>query len=126
MPKRLFLIAALYNFAVGLTALWAFFFHPSLDFFNFNDYIASNPLAVTFIVVLAGIVLLFGLSFWLLFQNFVAYRPMLILGILGKLAIVGMMPILFFLGFASALTFCLSLGDLVFSILFWRVWKQTA
>ena len=109
--KILFVIAALFNFAVGLPMLLA----PEAMLTSLGqpvpDDLLMTRLASLLIVVL-------GIGYGMVARDPVANRPILWLGVLGKAPI----PALVWLsGGAAALAssaFVLSLGDLAFAALF--------
>jgi hypothetical protein len=109
--KLVFVVAALFNFAVGLPMLLA----PEAMLAGLGqpvpDDLLMTRLASLLIVVL-------GIGYGMVARDPVANRPILWLGVLGKAPI----PLLVWLsGGAPALTssaFLLSLGDLAFAALF--------
>jgi hypothetical protein len=122
LNKNLYLIACLYNFAVGAISLAAFYFNPNLVFFTFDNFTPENALAATFMFTMSGNIMLFGAGYFMIYRNQIKNRGMILFGILGKLGIIIFIPTLYFLGKASILSLCLSGVDVLFSCLFLIDW----
>lgn len=111
--KILFGIAALFNWAVGLS--WLFAWPLMQELMQLAPAEGSNRMLINICAVL---VITFGYAYFMVGRDPVTYRPYAILGTIGKLLVVAVIaPVLFSLsqGWILAL---LAMGDLLFALLF--------
>lgn len=112
--RRLFIPAALFNFVAGGLFLLA------MPWLAGPMRIELTPSALPFVHMTAGAVLLLGWGYWQVAVDPVRNRIVIVLGIIGKLAVVA-------IAFGHALAGNIGWGvpaltvvDFVFAILFWR------
>ncbi|MCC6192914.1 MAG: hypothetical protein IT518_00475 [Burkholderiales bacterium] len=112
--RRLFIPAALFNFAAGGLFLFA------MPWLAGSMRIELTPSAMPFVHITASAVLLFGWGYWQAGVDPVRNRIAIVMGMVGKIAVVAV-------AFGHALAGGIGWGlpaltvvDLVFAILFWR------
>lgn len=109
--KAVFALAALFNFAVGLPLLLA----PVAFYTALKQPVPTDLLSVQTAALLISV---FGVGYAMVARDPVANRPIVWLGLLGKAPLPMMVWLQVRAGKASMSAFQLTLGDLVFSILF--------
>ena len=112
----LFLIAAIFNFIVGVSFLAAYPWVSRLLGFEASPDV--------FFHIVAGLVLLFGALYWLIWRNPVRFRLFIPLGAVAKLIFVIAIYAHWILGSTSGLLALLVSADLVFAILFFYVYRE--
>lgn len=110
--RRLFSIAAAFNFVVGLPFLFAM---PQLAELTGMRPVPSEPLMVHLAAVL---VLTFGWGYWRISRDPVANRPIIHMGVVGKSAVVLAGFADWFLGNTNWVFPALLVGDAIFATLF--------
>lgn len=109
--KIVFSLAALFNFAVGLPLLLA----PVAFYTALKQPVPTDLLSVQTAALLISV---FGVGYAMVARDPAANRPVVWLGLLGKAPLPLMVWLQVQAGKASMSAFQLTLGDLVFSILF--------
>jgi hypothetical protein len=109
--KAVFTLAAVFNFAVGLPLLLA----PVAFYSALKQPVPTDLLSVQTAALLISV---FGVGYAMVARDPVANRPIVWLGLLGKAPLPLMVWLQVQAGKASMSAFQLTLGDLVFSILF--------
>ncbi|MHC4415189.1 MAG: hypothetical protein ACYS0G_07895 [Planctomycetota bacterium] len=109
--KPLFIIAALYDFILGLAAL--LFFKPIYNACN-----VTLPNHDGYVQWGAAVVVIFGVGFWLVAQAPARNRDIIIMGILFKIAYAATVLGHFFGGSIPAMWVPFAWVDLVFLVLF--------
>ena len=108
----LFLVAAIFNWFVGGTLLFAYpLMAPLLGL--------AGPPGVFYHIV-TGIVILFGFVYWLIWRDPDRYRPFIGLGAIAKLVFVVAIYAHWLRGSASGMLALLVTADLVFAVLFYQ------
>lgn len=111
--KILFVIAALFNVAVGLSWLAAFPLVQNL--MQLAPAEGSNRMILNICAVL---VLTFGYAYYMVSRDPVKYRPYAVLGTIGKLAVVAVVLPVIIQGGQGYILGWVAMGDLVFALLF--------
>jgi len=109
--KLVFALAALFNFAVGLPLLLA----PVAFYTLLGQPVPTDLLSVQTSALLISV---FGVGYAMVARDPVANRPIVWLGLLGKAPLPVMVWLQVQAGKASMDAFTLTLGDLVFAVLF--------
>jgi hypothetical protein len=117
--KILFSAAAVYNWAACLL-----FIEPLglAAAFNLSHAVSGDPFGQ--IALMA--IFIFGCGYWLVPGNPTEYRGIVILGLIGKLAVVAIAFSHYFFGDVNFNLAGLTLGDVVFSALFIRYLRATS
>jgi len=118
--RALFISAGWFNILAGLPLLVA-----TAAFAGLLG-LQLNPVATMFIQLTACIIVVFGGAYWMIARDPERFRPYVPLGIILKAAV-----IVIFYGhwLAGSIPWplpALASGDIVFGVLFWRYYKQTA
>lgn len=115
-PKRpaLFLIAALWNWSIAVSA----FALPGLVYRLTMPIPAPDNLAMTYLFM--GLVLVFGIGYFWAWQDFARNAPLVRLGVVGKLTVFFIATIAMLTGQIGVLLFVIAFGDLIFALLFLR------
>jgi hypothetical protein len=116
--KRLFLVAALFNWLVALGLL----LDASLLFGLFH--VTPAPVASLFLYWFAGLVAVFGLGYFWVSRDPARNRPIVLLGIVGKLSVLLIGVAAVALGAISWQILLLVSVDGVFAVLFWLALKD--
>lgn len=111
--RRLFGVAALFNFAVAASLLFGRDWMTSLLAL---DAISGSNLQIA--NVAAVLIAAFGYAYWRAALDPRRYRPYIELGVIGKLLVVGAVVAPWLDGAAGWQLPALALGDLLFAILF--------
>jgi hypothetical protein len=114
----LFLIAAIFNWIVGALLLFAY-------------SLVSRVLGIegppdVFFHIVAGIVVLFGFAYWLIWRDLVRFRPYIHFGAAAKLVFVVAIYAHWLTGSASGMLALLVSADLVFAFLFLIYLRRTS
>jgi hypothetical protein len=110
--RFLFLTAAIFNWAVGLSILAGYALAARM-------LELSGPPTV-WVHLVAAIVILFGVAYWLVAKQPERYRPFVGLGAAGKLAFAVVIYYHWFVGDAPVRLAMLVTVDVVFAVLFLR------
>lgn len=111
--KVLFVIAALFNWAVGFS--WLFAWPLVQDLMQLAPAEGSNEMMINICAVL---VITFGYAYFMASRDPVKYRPYIQLGTIGKLlVVVVILPVLWNMSQGWILA-ALAMGDLLFALLF--------
>ncbi len=111
--KVLFVIAALFNFAVGLS--WLVGFDLVQQWMQLAPAEGSNRMIWNLCAVL---VLTFGYAYYMVSRDPVKYRQYAVLGTIGKLAVVAVVLPVIIQGGQGYILGWVAMGDLVFALLF--------
>lgn len=111
--KILFVIAALFNWAVGFS--WLFAWPLTQELMQLAPADGSNRMLINICAVL---VIVFGYAYFMVSRDPVKYRPYATLGAIGKLLVVAVvLPVLINMSQGWILA-ALAMGDLLFALLF--------
>lgn len=111
--RILFVVAALFNFAVGLSLLFAW--PLTQDLLQLAPAQGSNKLLINIAAVL---IITFGYAYFMASRNPVAYRAYIHLGTVGKLLVAAVaIPVLVNRSQGYLIAW-LAMGDFVFALLF--------
>jgi hypothetical protein len=116
--KPLFLTAAIFNWAVGLTLA----FNAGLLFELFQ--VTPAPTEPLFLQLFSWLVIAFGVGYFWVYKDPAANAPIIKLGILGKLSVVLVALACVLAGSVSWQMLLLSSADLVYVVLFWRALRR--
>ena len=117
--RVLFYSAAVFNWVACLV-----FLEPLgiARLFNLSQSVSGDPLDQVALLAIA----LFGLGYWMVGGNPGAHRGIVILGLIGKLGVVAIMfSHYLFIGDVNLNVVVLVIGDLVFSVFFYRFLRST-
>ncbi len=117
--SKLFLIAALFNYAIGFPIL--LFRHWSYDL-SFVEAVGRDPMAMRLWADFGFAVILIGLGYQIVSRNIRSNRGIVLLGIIAKLFDVVNLTLLFFWGFARPIVLIPAFIDGVFAALFVVFW----
>ncbi len=115
--KTMFLTAAIFNWAVGLTLA----FKAEFLFELFR--VTPVPVEPLFLQLFSWLVIIFGIGYFWVYKDPVANVPVIKLGILGKLSVVLVALACVLAGAVSWQMMLLASADLLYVILFWRALK---
>ena len=115
--KAMFLTAAIFNWAVGLTLA----FRAELLFGLFQ--VTPLPTEPLFLQLFAWLVIVFGIGYFWAYKDPVTNTPVIKLGILGKLSVVLAVLACVLAGSVSWQMMMLASADLVYVVLFWLALK---
>ncbi len=115
--NAMFLTAAIFNWAVGLTLA----FKAELLFELFR--VTPVPAEPLFLQLFSWLVIVFGIGYFWAYKDPVANVPIIKLGILGKLSVVLVALACVLAGAVSWQMMLLASADLLYVILFWRALK---
>jgi hypothetical protein len=118
--RMLFISAAWFNILAGLPLLVAMGTVAGLM------GLQLNPTAVLFIHITAGLIVLFGGVYWMIARDPVRYRPYIPLGIILKVLVIVVVYGHWLSGSIPWPLPALAFGDVIYAVLFWRYYKQTA
>jgi hypothetical protein len=110
--RTLFFSAALFNWLVGL----AFLLKPNWVYGFMLDI--PSPASPAMVYLFAGLVLVFGLGYFWVGQDFEQNRPLVKLGAVGKAAVFAIALLLFLRGQATPLLLGAASIDLLYAALF--------
>jgi len=117
--KILFYSAAIFNWVACLV-----FIEPLglAATFNLSHAVSNDPFGQIALLAIAA----FGFGYWMVVSNPVAYRGVVILGLIGKIGVVAIaFGHYFFVGDVNFNLASLTLGDVIFAVLFFRYLKAT-
>ena len=118
--RLLFRSGAIFNILAGLSFLLAP--GPMSTLMGFE----LNPVASMFAQVVFGLVVAFGVAYWMIARDPVRYRPYIMLGLLLKVMVV----VIFFghwlVGNIPWPLPTLAIGDIIFALLFWNYYQRTS
>lgn len=116
--SNLFLVAAIWNVVIAGTGLVAPEFAASLTL--------VKPYASTFAMLwmFYGLVLAFGIGYYLAWRNPVAHRSIILLGIIGKTIVFFQLLALYLMQEGTLLFTLAGTGDLIFAALFLSFLKK--
>lgn len=118
--RIMFYSAAIFNWCACLI-----FFAPLgiADALDLSHSVSSGPFEQIALMAIA----LFGLGYWMVARDTGANRGIVVLGLIGKLGVVAILFGHYFLGGDVNFNLAgLSLGDLIYSILFFQFLRSTA
>jgi hypothetical protein len=115
--KTMFLTAAIFNWAVGLTL--AFKAEFLFELFRVTP-VPAEPL---FLQLFSWLVIVFGIGYFWVSKDPAANVPVIKLGLLGKLSVVLVALVCVLAGTVSWQMMILASADLLYVILFWRALK---
>jgi hypothetical protein len=115
--KTMFLTAAIFNWAVGLTLA----FKAEFLFELFR--VTPVPVEPLFLQLFSWLVIIFGIGYFWAYKDPVANVPVIKLGILGKLSVVLVALACVLAGAVSWQMMLLASADLVYVVLFWLALK---
>ena len=121
--RALFLSGAFFNLVAGLLIIAATMIP---DVGRLLGLYEIDPVSRTFLHVTAGAVLLFGWSYWLVGRDPVKNRPIIQLGVVGKLAIIAILWGHWLAGDIGVQLPVLTLADAVYAGLFWNYLRHSA
>ena len=115
----MFLSGAIFNLAVGFGLIFLLKrLQPYLG-------MAPVPANLSFLVDLVGMfICAFGISYWLLANDFSKYRPFAGFGAACKLAVVAIVAYHFLAGYIGLPLFTLALVDLAYAVLFIKALRR--
>jgi len=112
--KKMFFSAAIWNWIVGLTLLMLSFINPNiLPLFG-----VDIPPSLVFMQMLFILVIVFGIGFFLVYQDLEKNKGIVIMSIFEKISFFVVFLIYFILGDVNFLVLLLNIIDLIFGILF--------
>lgn len=117
--KKLFLTAAIWNIAGGLTSL--LFFELSMKLLWGTEYIElfyDNRMALSTYRLFWGLVIIFGVGYYIVSRDINKNRIVLWMAIAGKLWVFGIWSYDYHIGKIQFLGFFGGLGDFIFTLLF--------
>lgn len=117
--SRLFLVAALFNYAIGLPILLAAHWSYNLCYL---PTIGRDPMAIRLWADFGFAVLLIGFGYQLVSRDVSKNRGIVLLGIIAKLFDVVNLAMLFLLGIARPIVLLPALSDAIFVVLFLVFW----
>lgn len=118
--RWLFLSAAWFNLLVGLPVLVAM--DPVARLIGLE----LTPTATLFIQITMGVVVVFGLAYWMVARDPLRYRPYIPLGMSLKLLVVLLIQGHWLAGNIAWPLPVLACGDILFALLFWRYYRKTS
>jgi hypothetical protein len=121
--SRLFLIAALFNYAIGFPIL--LFRQWSYDL-CYVIAVGRDPMAIRLWADFGFAVILIGLGYQTISRDVSKNRGIVVLGIIAKLFDVINLPVLFFLGIARPIVLIPAFIDGIFAALFVVFWFSSA
>ena len=111
----LFFVAALFNFAVAAAFVW-----PDSPVWHWLGLI--KPMQSLIPDLFAMFVALFGVGYFMIALNPRVNRPLILFGAIGKLSVVALVAYHYATGRIGLAVPALASGDLVFALLFLRVY----
>lgn len=117
--SRIFLVAALFNYAIGFPIL--FLSRWSYDQ-SFVEAVGRDPMAIRLWSNFGFAVILIGLGYQIISRNIRANRGIVLLGIIAKLFDVINLSLLFAWGFARPLVLIPAFIDGLFAVVFVIFW----
>lgn len=111
--KAIFLIAAIYDFVLGIAFL--IFYKPIFNYFGI-----ALPLYPMYLQMAAAFVFAMGVGYYFIFKNLYKNTDLVKLGIVYKFVYSGLASYFFFAGQAHVIFFWFVIFDLVFLALFFR------
>lgn len=121
--SRLFLIAALFNYAIGFPIL--LFRQWSYDL-CYVTAVGRDPMAIRLWADFGFAVILIGLGYQIISRDVRKNRGIVVLGIIAKLFDVINLTVLFFLGIARPIVLVPAFIDGIFAALFVVFWFSSA
>src|SRR5450755_2322974 len=118
--RTLFISAGCFNILAGLPMLVV-----TVTFAGLMG-LQLNPTATMFIQLTACIILVFGGAYWMIARDPDRFRPYIPLGIILKAAVIAIFYGHWLAGSIPWPLPALASGDIVFGVLFWRYYRQTA
>ena len=118
--RWLFISAACFNLLAGLPLLVAM--RPVAGLMGLE----ITPTSTLFIQITMGVVLVFGLAYWMIARDPVRYRPYIPLAIGLKVLVVVVIHGHWLAGNLAWPLALLASGDIVYALLFWRYYQRTA
>ena len=117
--KILFSAAALFNFAA-----FFIFIEPLglASLLNLSHAVSNDPFGQIALMAIA----MFGFGYWMVPSRPTTFRGIVILGVIGKLFVVGIAFWHFFFGDVNINMAGLTVGDLIFAALFIKYLKATS
>lgn len=109
--KALFLIAALYDFILGI--LFFFFYKPIFLYFNID--IPVNPI---YLQMAAAFVIAMGVGYYFIFLNLYRNIDLVKLGIVYKVVYTGLVSYFYLINLADIVFFLFAITDAIFLVLF--------
>jgi len=117
--KILFYSAAIFNWAACLL-----FIEPLglAETFNLSHAVSNDPFGQIALLAIA----IFGFGYWMVPRDPAAYRGIVILGLIGKIGVVAIaFGHYFFVGDVNLNLASLTIGDVIFAVLFFRYLQAT-
>jgi hypothetical protein len=111
--RNLFLIAAIYDFVLGVAFL--FFYEPVYSYFNI-----ALPVYPIYLQMAAAFVFAMGVGYYFIFKNLYRNIDLVKLGVAYKVVYSSLVGYFYFTGLANIVFFWFALFDAVFLVLF--VW----
>lgn len=121
--SRIFLIAALFNYAIGVPIL--LFRQWSYDH-SYVMAVGRDPMAMRLWADFGFAVILIGFGYQIISRDVSKNRGIVVLGIIAKLFDVINLTVLYFLGIARPLVLIPAFSDAVFAALFIIFWFSRA
>ena len=109
--RKLFLIAAIYDFVLGL--LFFFFYKPVFSYFNI-----ALPNSPMYLQMAAAFVIAMGVGYYFVYLNLYRNIDLVKLGIVYKAVYSGLTSYFYFAGSAHWIFFVFAVIDLIFLLLF--------
>ena len=116
--KILFYSAAIFNWAACLVFIEPLGLAATL---KLSHAVSNDPFGQIALLAIA----IFGFGYWMVVSNPAAYRGVVILGLIGKIAVVAITFGHYFFGDVNFNLAGLMLGDVIFAVLFFRYLKAT-
>lgn len=111
--KTLFLVAAIYDFILGL--LFCFFYRPIFSFFNI-----TIPTYPSYLQMAAAFVIAMGVGYYFVYRNLYRNIDLVKLGVVYKAVYSGLTGYFYFADIANITFFWFAIIDAIFLVLF--VW----
>lgn len=112
--KYLFLIGAIWNIVLGIVYIFTSLFMKG----SFEMFGVEEPPSLIFYHLFFGIVIVYGIGYYLVSANLDKNHGIVLLGILGKLWAFLVVGFYYFAGDINLLGVGPAIGDLIFAILF--------
>jgi hypothetical protein len=121
--SRLFSLGAVWNICIGLTGV--LFYEFSITLFFGSDAVAYNLISVMFYKLLMGVIIIFGVGYFIVSRDLTLNRGIVWLGLVSKMILFFIFTYLFFEGKATILAFFTLIGDFIWSMFFIMFLWQT-
>ncbi|MHA1941277.1 MAG: hypothetical protein ACXAC8_18710 [Candidatus Hodarchaeales archaeon] len=112
--KYMFLTGAAWNIVLGIVSILA----PILTKESLSTFGVETPTSLMFYHLFYGVALVVGIGYYLVSTNLDQNHGIVLIGVIGKLWVFFTIGFYFFMGDVNLLGVMLSVGDLIYAILF--------